>query len=198
MFGWSSAAKASLARSAIVICLLVTQFACNETGAVNAKAEYGEKGALISGRNSISNNSEKLRLRLNIDPASLAVGKVILRAALHNDSAQKVRVLRWNTPLDSRVSGNFMTVVQLSETETELRYVGRMVKRAAPIADDYISLDIGELATNDLDFTQSYKFCNNSRYIIKFTGSFYSDDFVVLQSESNAVEFETAQSIGSC
>jgi hypothetical protein len=209
MLRWSPANKASLAKWVMLCGLLVTQSACLESEIVDTTDETDGRVSDItsidnSSRSNSNQDSGKLRLVLAIDQASMQRGSVVLRATISNQSSTGVSFLKWNTPFDLALNGRFLKIVHVPEAadtdpkDVELDYVGRMVKRAPATADDYISLGTGDVAENDLDLMQSYNFCNESRYSLKFVGSFYTDDFVLIQFVSNAVAFETARTIGSC
>jgi hypothetical protein len=191
--------KAGVVKASLLCCLLAMLLACGDASSVDAQQKKAQGADQITNKPEINRHSSELILTLSIDPQSIALGNVVLQASLHNQSSAEVSFLPWNTPFDSSVNGNFLKVVDGSDAaDAELSYVGRMVKRAAPISTDYLSLTDGELLKNNLDLTKSYNFCNDSKYIIEFVGWFYSDAFVPIKFESNAVEFETSQAFGAC
>lgn len=144
-----------------------------------------------------SSSSGALKLELSINQVSLNQGKVILKSTLINGFDQPVSYLPWNTPLDDAVNGRFLVITN-SSTGKELAYQGRMIKRRAAIASDYVNLDSHDSAAKVLDLSKSYNFCANSRYIMKFYGELINLNHVALPVETQSIEFDTGSAFLSC
>ncbi len=72
---------------------------------------------------------------------------------LNNGTDAAVEVLPWATPLEVNISADLFVVMKDDEI---LPYVGRVVKRAAPTAEDYITLESGEKLETILNLSQAY------------------------------------------
>lgn len=124
----------------------------------------------------VSIRGKEMILIIDIDRSALEDGRVILLSQLENISENKIRFLPWNTPFDSSVNGDFLRIRTLDEPSSDLNYTGRMVKRAAPVDSDYLSIAPGEILRASLEVTNSYDFCDLTGYILEFSGAFYSID----------------------
>lgn len=82
---------------------------------------------------------------------------------LQNNTEKSVQVLPWNTPLEKFLSADLFSVTVDGE---QLSYVGRAVKRAAPEADDYISLAAGERRESLVVLSQGYDLSRTGEYRI--------------------------------
>ena len=72
---------------------------------------------------------------------------------LSNDTDETVRVLPWGTPLERTLTADVFVV---TFNEDRLPYVGLMVKRAAPSADDYLALQAGEKVEMVVNLSSGY------------------------------------------
>lgn len=83
---------------------------------------------------------------------------------LNNGTDAAIEVLPWATPLEKDISADLFAVTKDSE---RLPYVGRMVKRAAPTADDYIILEAGEKRETVLNLSRAYDLREAGSYRIE-------------------------------
>ena len=82
-------------------------------------------------------------------PATLPVGgPVPLRFGIHNSGPATVRILRWNTPWEGLWAAPF---VDISRNGVGLAYLGPMIKRGAPQAEDWFTLPAGGTITAVVD-----------------------------------------------
>jgi len=72
-----------------------------------------------------------------------------------NHSSESFTVLPWGTPLETVLSAD---VFEVTHNGTELPYVGRIVKRAAPVKSDYIHISPGEKITAIVNLSYGYVF----------------------------------------
>lgn len=111
-------------------------------------------------------------------PASVRAGEPVeLRFQLTNRTAQPLYVLKWRTPLEGQMGTDF----QVTRDGTEVSYQGRMVKRANPGADSYVTLAPGASVDARIDLSQAYEMKQPGRYRIAFHGELM--DVVEKQAE---------------
>ena len=82
---------------------------------------------------------------------------------LSNNTDQPIEILPWATPLERPLTADVFVVTYNGET---LPYVGRVVKRAAPSASDYITLQPGEKIESVVNLSQSYDMRSTGEYQI--------------------------------
>ncbi|WP_133510056.1 M35 family metallo-endopeptidase [Candidatus Thiosymbion oneisti] len=105
--------------------------------------------------------------------ASLAVYKsshhaydaLILEFSLTNHGSEPVQVLPWNTPLEEEFKA---PIFKVKKSGQAIEYIGRMVKRPAPTADDYITIEPGEVVSAMLDLAEGYAIYDVGSYLITY------------------------------
>jgi hypothetical protein len=110
--------------------------------------------------------------------ASLSVDarhdKVLVTFRIENRGERRVglpREIASDTELSRRVFD-----LREHPGDAEVPYVGRMVKRAAPAADDYIELAPHSAHAHTIDITRSYAFKPGTHtYIIRYEGAALAD-----------------------
>lgn len=132
----------------------------------------------------------KLSLQLEIDAARLGEGEIILLARLTNNGGQAIEFLPWNTPLEGRLMGDYLTVMDQGSGK-RLEYRGRMVKRAAPTGADYVTVAPGAAVLGATDLTASYNFCGNTGYTISADPVLNSKSAEPIAVSGNPVRFVT-------
>lgn len=135
------------------------------------------------------------------EPVSGNSASVVLLVRLENKSSQSISILLWNTPLDSAVTGDFLTVKQLHDGKfVALDYQGPKVKRPAPEIHDYLSLKPKQVIENKLDITKSYNFCDGGTYNISFQGelSQYSQSAPSVRIETSVVTLDISNPLPDC
>ena len=106
-------------------------------------------------------------LSVTIDSAKALVGSgepAVVRVTLRNDGAEDVSLLRWQTPLRG-VESNLFDVRLDGESVV---YLGRLYKRAAPKATDYLRLAPGTSATVEIDLARYYDMSRTGEYSIGY------------------------------
>jgi hypothetical protein len=89
-----------------------------------------------------------LRCTLSAPVQLPAGGPVPLRFGIHNSGPVAVKVLRWNTPWEGQWAAPF---VGISRNGIDLAYLGPMIKRGAPQAEDWFTLPAGGTITAVVD-----------------------------------------------
>ena len=164
---------------AIIFVLSLTLMACSA-------AEY-------------ENNSSMVEMNFVIDQDALAKGNVLLKSSMVN-RGELLKFLPWNTPFDTAVNGRFLKVVELMDdgNEKSVAYQGRMVKRQAPVASDYLEVSSGSTLNHQLDITKSYNFCRNRRYNVSLHGDFLNADFETVEVALSGATFRTESNFPVC
>ena len=137
-----------------------------------------------------ADSGEMTELKLSINQENLAKGVIILEAELINYSDEEITFLPWNTPLEGRMLGDYLSVTEKSNG-ARLAYQGLMVKRAAPTDADYVSLKSGESISGSVVISNSYPFCANTDYVLAFDSQLYSFDAAPIEISSEQIEFKT-------
>ena len=83
---------------------------------------------------------------------------------LENRTGQSIEVLPWNTPLERFISADIFAVTR---SEERLPYAGRVVKRAAPSATDYLTIAAGEKREHVVTVSQAYDVREAGEYRIR-------------------------------
>ena len=83
---------------------------------------------------------------------------------LSNNTDEAVEVLPWATPLERPLSADLFSVTLNGEA---LPYAGRVVKRQAPTAADYLTLQPGEKRESVVNLSQAYDMRSIGDYQIK-------------------------------
>lgn len=100
-------------------------------------------------------------------PARVRSGDAIpLRFELVNRGRSRLRVLRWNTPLE----GWFGRFLRVTFNGNEVQYQGPQFKRGVPTASDYVIVGAGKHVRATVDLTQVYAMAAPGRYDVTFDG----------------------------
>jgi peptidyl-Lys metalloendopeptidase len=84
--------------------------------------------------------------------------------SLTNEGDTSVQILRWQTPLDG-IEGDILVVERDGET---VPYAGRLIKRPAPEAEDYIEVKPGETLTASFDPSAAYDMSLKGQYTVRY------------------------------
>ena len=96
---------------------------------------------------------------------SLPTGAVVkVRFTLTNTLSEGFFVLKWFTPLEGLAGDIF----QVQRDGVDLPYLGKLVKRAAPISEDYVWIDAGGSISAEVDLAEGYDFSQAGQYMLQF------------------------------
>lgn len=125
---------------------------------------YAGFAVLVLGMGGISAASAAgLELRLSDASASdFGSGKIVY--TLSNTTAAPMQVLRWMTPLDG-VSNDLFDVYQNGE---RVAYTGRLVKRPAPTAADYVEIAPGQSLSAEVDLSAVYDMRKGGNFNVRY------------------------------
>jgi peptidyl-Lys metalloendopeptidase len=88
----------------------------------------------------------------------------IVRVTLRNDGTQDASVLRWQTPLQGVQSNLFEVLLD----GRPVAYTGRLYKRPAPTAADYIRLAPGTSTAIEIDLSRYYDLSRTGEYSVSY------------------------------
>lgn len=109
--------------------------------------------------------AEDLRASLELSSARLAAGdRLVATVTLSNPSSRALLVPRWLVP-GARLDADLFAVTRNGEPVT---YLGRLVKRAAPGADDFVTLAPGEALRGETDLTLHYDMVAGGEYVVVY------------------------------
>ncbi len=107
----------------------------------------------------------RLESRLEIAGATLQTGdEAVVQFALSNSGDRAARVLRWHTPLFG-VDDDLFEVTRNGEAVT---YLGRLFKRSAPQASDYLTLRPGQVLTAAVPLNSLYDMSRPGEYTVRY------------------------------
>jgi peptidyl-Lys metalloendopeptidase len=90
--------------------------------------------------------------------------EIALTYSLTNNTAEPLYVLRWETPFEG-INGD---IFQVERDGQPVLYTGRLYKRAAPIADDYIELQPFESRSVTIDLSAVYRMSRTGEYSVRY------------------------------
>ena len=93
---------------------------------------------------------------------------VELRVGFRNVSQQAITFLKWATPFDGAVQFDMLEVALEGK---RLPYVGRIIRRAPPNDNDYITLNSGQSIEVIVDIEQAYGVYAPGKYQIRYRSS---------------------------
>ena len=110
--------------------------------------------------------SPESELRVTLEaPASLPSGEAVtVRFTLTNNTAERLYVLKWYTPLEG-IAGKIFRVERDGQV---IPYQGILAKRVAPPPEDYVLLEPGESVSAEVDLATAYDFSKAGEYTIEF------------------------------
>lgn len=94
-------------------------------------------------------------------------GSMIVK--ITNYSTDEIEVLKWNTPLEQQLNAN---IFNISLDGKNIKYLGRILKRAKPSRDDYTTFAAGESRNITLSLPQYYNMSKAGLYKINYKGIF--------------------------
>ncbi|MEW6367665.1 MAG: M35 family metallo-endopeptidase [Acidobacteriota bacterium] len=89
---------------------------------------------------------------------------ITVRFSLENRSAESIWVLRWQMPSDE-IDANIFEITRNGEA---VQYVGPLVKRAEPIAEDYVEIRAGQAFEVAFDPSAVYDMTAQGQYSIRY------------------------------
>ena len=96
---------------------------------------------------------------------SLPSGAVVkLRFTLTNISSKGFFFLKWFTPLEGLAGDIF----QVQRDGVDLAYRGKLVKRGAPLSEDYVWIDAGGSISAEVNLAEGYDFSQDGQYTVQF------------------------------
>jgi len=72
---------------------------------------------------------------------------------VNNNTNDDIRMLIWGTPFEQQLSADILSVTY---NDQSLAYLGRMIKRGAPLEKDFINVPAGERLDSPIDLFTSY------------------------------------------
>jgi peptidyl-Lys metalloendopeptidase len=140
---------------------------------------------LVLGFSAVAGRAADLRAELELSSAWLAAGEdLVASVTITNDSTRTVLVPRWLVP-GARLDADLFEVTRGDEAAT---YLGRLVKRAAPGAADFVVLLPGESLRGTTELTRHYDLAAGGEYVVVYRIDLLDDlDALSEKVESNAV-----------
>ncbi|HEY2737221.1 MAG TPA: M35 family metallo-endopeptidase [Thermoanaerobaculia bacterium] len=125
-------------------------------------------GLITGGAMPARAGGSELVAHVAVEKAALTMSDgVNVRFTLTNQGADELLVLKWKTPF-AGFEGNLFVVERDGE---RVAYTGRMVKRAAPRAADYLRIPAGESASVTFDLSSVYDMRQPGNYTVRYEAS---------------------------
>ncbi|MFZ5548743.1 MAG: M35 family metallo-endopeptidase [Pseudomonadota bacterium] len=123
--------------------------------------------ALLAAAGAVAGPLDKLDIRLSLpQPVVQGDASVAVDVTVTNVAGHAVKVLKWQLPEDALHAPLFRVT---AEDGREARYVGPLVKRAAPTEADYLRLPAGATRSYRVDLSRLYQL-GNGRHTVQFLG----------------------------
>lgn len=91
---------------------------------------------------------------------------VLVDVSVTNPTRAAVSVLRWDLPTNARDQSHFV----ITRDGQPVAYTGRLMKRAAPTAADYVRIEAGATLNYSVELTAGYDLSQNGTYAIRYVG----------------------------
>ena len=119
------------------------------------------------------NNVAPLTAQLSAARTEFNIGEsVLVDFEVTNVTDKAIKILPWNTPLESRLHGDVFTI---EHDGIRALYVGRKIRRPEPTEDDYVEIAAGETLSNRVDLSQAYHFGLAGTYSVVYTPAVIAD-----------------------
>lgn len=123
--------------------------------------------ALLAAASATAGPLDKLDIRLSLpQPVVQGDTSVAVDVTVTNVAGHAVKVLKWQLPETALHAPLFKVT---AEDGSEARYVGPLVKRAAPTEADYLRLPAGATRSYRVDLSRLYQL-GNGRHAVQFLG----------------------------
>jgi peptidyl-Lys metalloendopeptidase len=122
-----------------------------------------------------------------------ATDALMLNFTLTNTTSEPITFLKWETPLENDFTGDMLAVHLEGK---KIRYIGKLVKRAAPQENDFITLAAGEHISGMVDLADGYAIESEGRYTLAFNKHLQIIDTDAVKNSSE-MSFKLAQADSS-
>jgi peptidyl-Lys metalloendopeptidase len=130
-----------------------------------------------------------IAVELSVDQSSVSADQaVVVHVTLTNTGELPVRLLKWHT----LVNGVEEPLFTVTRDGMAARYVGRLYKRSAPTAADYITLQPGESLVRDVNLADYYDLSATGTYSIRYETASWN-----LYTEESSYRADAIDSLGS-
>ena len=110
-----------------------------------------------------------IECRMSMPAKVTAKGNIPLTFELVNKTKQTYNILNWDTPYE----GFYGPYLQITGDGGEVEYRGRVVKRATPTREEYVSIKRGEKLAVTVNLAPVYDFKARGKYEIVFAGKLF-------------------------
>jgi len=111
---------------------------------------------------------DRVDVRLSVpNPVLRGDVDVVVNVTITNTSPHPVTLLKWQLPSDEMEAPLFRIT---RDDRLPVRYLGAMVKRTPPQADDLVKLPPGAALSYEVELTGSYDLSRSGRYTIEYVG----------------------------
>ncbi len=102
---------------------------------------------------------------LSVEKSTLATSDVMnFRFTLSNPGSDDLFILKWKTPFGGFEGDNFI----VERDGERIAYTGKLVKRTAPRASDYLRVPAGDSVAVDVDLSSVYDMTQPGNYTVRY------------------------------
>ena len=110
-----------------------------------------------------------IECRMSMPAKVTTKGNIALTFELVNKTKQTYNILNWDTPYE----GFYGPYLQITGAGGEVDYRGRVVKRATPTREEYVSIKRGEKLAVTVNLAPVYDFKARGKYEVVFAGKLF-------------------------
>lgn len=115
---------------------------------------------------SFADTNSGLEIKLSMPQEGyFSADQLKLDVILTNTSSDAITFLKWGTPFENDFTDNILTIQYEGQI---VRYIGKIVKRAPPEENDFITIAVGETISTSLDISEGYAIENRGDYTVAF------------------------------
>jgi peptidyl-Lys metalloendopeptidase len=105
-----------------------------------------------------------LSCRMTVTPKVKSGRRVPLVFVIRNHSTKALNVLTWNTPLEGMIG----RPLNVTGPKGEVAFLGPMVKRGAPVAENYLRIKPHSQSQKTIDLAKAFDLSAPGRYTVSF------------------------------
>ena len=159
-----------------------------------ASESRDEGAALATTTEGLEADSSQVSVTLTTNKTSFAAQDALsVTVTLTNGADHAVRLLSWKTP----VNGIDEPLFSVTRDGMPVGYVGRVYKRAAPRAEDYVVLAPGESLARTVDLAEAYDVQATGNYVVHYRTDFGSNDVRLFVEGRPSLRTKRAPTIGT-
>ncbi len=112
--------------------------------------------------------SNQFTIGLTAEPRYKAKGSVMLNFSVTNNTSKSVKILKWGTPFEARLTRDMFHVTKNGQV---VPYKGIMIKRGSPQERDYLTIQAKQTLNHSVDISRAYAIDASGNYQVQYKES---------------------------